>query len=154
MHFNTSTPHDDPEDLHYALWNFPAVDVDIAAQLVGVSPSSSTGRFEQPEAHSTASPPARLDVATSSQQNRYGCSSCATNRTRASTPAKRHVGVAHELRTRNDTLSYSSVAERQRAHRRCENPPSALVPRRPRRRQPRVLTIPRDHRSRCRHLTP
>ena len=39
MHFNTSSPHDDPGDLHYALWNFPAVDVDIAAQLVGVSPS-------------------------------------------------------------------------------------------------------------------
>lgn len=39
MHFNTSTPHVDPGDLHYALWNFPAVDVDIAAQLVGVSPS-------------------------------------------------------------------------------------------------------------------
>ena len=39
MHFNTSSPHDDPRDLHYALWNLPAVDVDIAAQLVGVSPS-------------------------------------------------------------------------------------------------------------------
>ena len=39
MHFNTSSPHNDPRDLHYALWNLPAVDVDIAAQLVGVSPS-------------------------------------------------------------------------------------------------------------------
>ena len=39
MHFNTSKPHNDPGDLHYALWNLPAVDVDIAAQLVGVSPS-------------------------------------------------------------------------------------------------------------------
>ena len=39
MRFNSSTPHVDPGDLHYALWNFPAVDVDIAAQLVGVSPS-------------------------------------------------------------------------------------------------------------------
>ena len=39
MHFDNSTSHDDPGDLHCALWNFPAVDVDIAAQLVGVSPS-------------------------------------------------------------------------------------------------------------------
>ena len=39
MHFNTSSHHDGSGDLHYALWNFPAVDVDIAAQLVGVSPS-------------------------------------------------------------------------------------------------------------------